>query len=135
MVFFSWKTHHLKGNRKILRDWSFLGEFGKGHSRQDSTPAQRGNQTREMLQALDLLTHRTQGTNREELFSAGFQQVQHQQDAKSKLQGNSGMIPGEVGDGSGSSHKCFNWRKEQMRTLLPTKTGTRATSHNMLVPL
>lgn len=77
----------------------------------------------------------TQGDNQEELLSAGFQQVQHQQDAKSKLQGNSGIIPGKVRDGSGSCPQVFQLEKEFTRVVLLTKACTRATSQNMLVPL
>lgn len=43
-------------------------------------------------------------------------QVQHQQDANSKLQGNSGIIPGKVRDGSGSCPQGLsssqNWEQD-----------------------
>lgn len=51
-------------------------------------------------------THRAKNKIKRSL-SAGFQQFQHQQDAKSKLQGNSGITPGKVSDGSGSCPQAF----------------------------
>lgn len=61
-------------------------------------------------------TAHTQGKKKKKIkrrLSAGFQQFQHQQDAKSKLQGNSVITPGKVRDGSG------------LRPLFLFKTGTR----------
>lgn len=113
-----------------------MREFGKGHSRQDYTPAQRATQTREMLQTLDLLTHHAQGKKiKRNFLSAGFQQVQHQQDANSKLQGNSGIIPGKVRNGSGSCPQVFHL-KERIQEGFPThETGTKTTGQNTLVTL
>lgn len=45
------------------------------------------------------------------------------------------LLQGRSGMAQAAAHKCFSWRKEFTRALLLTKTATRATSQNMLVPL
>lgn len=105
--------------QKIQRDWSFLGKFGKGCSRQASTPAQRLVKRYRCWFFQHTAHMHTQGKNQEDHLSAGFQQVQHQQDARSKLQGsklqgNSGIINCQRQFWA-AAFKYSSWRKEFRR--------------------